>query len=216
MKKGFVLLALVVALMLVAAGCAKPPTEAIAKAEAAVAAAKANGANENCPDKYAAAEAKLALAKSQLEEKDTWEEAEANANETVMLANIAKGCPPPPPPATPEPTPPPVVSMKMKAIHFDYDRYNIRPDAAALLKTHAPKMKDKMYVLEGHCDERGTAEYNLALGDRRAKSAKNYLISLGVGMKYLKTVSFGEAKPVDPAHNETAWAKNRRVEFKKQ
>jgi peptidoglycan-associated lipoprotein len=65
--------------------------------------------------------------------------------------------------------------------------------------------------IEGHCDERGTIEYNLALGERRANSTKRYLISLGIGDKRISTISYGEEKPLDPGHNEEAWAKNRRA-----
>ena len=65
--------------------------------------------------------------------------------------------------------------------------------------------------IEGHCDERGTIEYNLALGERRANSAKNYLISLGISPDRISTISYGEEKPLDPGHNEEAWAKNRRA-----
>ena len=71
----------------------------------------------------------------------------------------------------------------------------------------------KEVVIEGHCDERGTEEYNIALGERRANSAKKYLINLGVNPSQLSTISFGEEKPADPGHNEEAWAKNRRDEF---
>jgi len=67
--------------------------------------------------------------------------------------------------------------------------------------------------IEGHCDERGTAEYNLALGQRRANSAMKYLISLGIPAGRLSTISYGEEKPLDPAHNDEAWAKNRRGHF---
>jgi peptidoglycan-associated lipoprotein len=67
--------------------------------------------------------------------------------------------------------------------------------------------------IEGHCDERGTNEYNLALGERRANSAKKYLISLGMPADQISTISYGEEKPLDPGHNEEAWAKNRRGHF---
>ena len=72
---------------------------------------------------------------------------------------------------------------------------------------------DKTIRIEGNCDERGTEEYNLALGERRAVAAKNYLVSLGVSPKNIVTISFGEEKPADPGHNAAAWAKNRRDEF---
>ena len=68
-------------------------------------------------------------------------------------------------------------------------------------------------IIEGHCDERGTNEYNMALGDRRASSAKSFLVDLGVESRRLTTISYGEEKPIDPAHNEAAWAKNRRAHF---
>jgi peptidoglycan-associated lipoprotein len=68
-------------------------------------------------------------------------------------------------------------------------------------------------VIEGHCDERGTVEYNLALGDKRAKAAKDYLVSLGVEAGQIFTISYGKERPVDSGHNEDAWAKNRRAEF---
>ncbi len=67
--------------------------------------------------------------------------------------------------------------------------------------------------IEGHCDERGTAEYNLALGERRANSAKKYLVSLGIPADRLSTISYGKEMPLDPGHNEEAWAKNRRAHF---
>ncbi len=107
-------------------------------------------------------------------------------------------------------------SKLLKDIHFDFDRYDIRPEdgpvlreiAALLMKSPAVKMQ-----IEGHCDERGTAEYNLALGERRANSTKKYLVSLGVPPDRLSTISYGEEAPLDPGHHEEAWAKNRRAHF---
>jgi peptidoglycan-associated lipoprotein len=101
-------------------------------------------------------------------------------------------------------------------IHFDFDKSFIREDAKPPLQKVADYLKRNpgaSLVIEGHCDERGTPEYNIALGERRATSAKNYLVSLGVKGGALSTVSFGEEKPVDPGHNEDAWAKNRRAHF---
>ena len=72
---------------------------------------------------------------------------------------------------------------------------------------------DVNVTIEGHCDERGTVEYNLALGDRRAESAKAYLVNLGIPASRIETVSYGEERPVDPGHNEAAWARNRRAAF---
>jgi peptidoglycan-associated lipoprotein len=100
--------------------------------------------------------------------------------------------------------------------YFDYDKANIRDDQKAGLTANADKLKANMEVkvtLEGHCDERGTAEYNLALGQKRADSAKAFLTKAGVGADRLKTVSFGKERPADAGHTEAAWAKNRRVEI---
>ena len=105
-------------------------------------------------------------------------------------------------------------SSLLKDIHFDFDRYNLRPGDASILKENAALLKKYANVkiqIEGHCDERGTVEYNLALGERRANSAKNYLVSLGISQARISTISYGKEKPLDPAHNEAAWAKNRRA-----
>ncbi len=104
----------------------------------------------------------------------------------------------------------------LESIHFDFDKYNIRPPDREILARHAEWLKNHknaQVIIEGHCDERGTVEYNLALGERRANAAKKYLVSLGVEADRLKTVSYGKERPIDPRHNEEAWAKNRRAEF---
>lgn len=101
-------------------------------------------------------------------------------------------------------------------IHFDYDKYTLKPEAREILKSQAAwlaKNKDYKLVIEGHCDERGTTEYNLALGERRAAEAKKYLTELGVDAKRIKTISYGKEMPLDPGHTEEAWAKNRRDHF---
>ncbi|HWS14995.1 MAG TPA: peptidoglycan-associated lipoprotein Pal, partial [Candidatus Methylomirabilis sp.] len=101
-------------------------------------------------------------------------------------------------------------------IHFDFDKSFIREDAKPKLSKVAEYMKknkDAKILIEGHCDERGTSEYNMALGDRRANSAKKYLTALGINGKRLSTVSYGKERPLDPEHNEDAWAKNRRAVF---
>ncbi|MBI1748364.1 MAG: peptidoglycan-associated lipoprotein Pal [Acidobacteria bacterium] len=107
----------------------------------------------------------------------------------------------------------------VREIHFDYDRYEIRPEDQNLLKKNAGVFKGSAYatvIIEGHCDERGTEEYNQALGDRRATATKEYLVKQGVSANRMTTVSFGESKPLDPGHNEAAWAKNRRAHFSKK
>ncbi len=104
-----------------------------------------------------------------------------------------------------------------KNIYFDFDKSDIKPESRPVLeKIAAYLLKNPALdlLIEGHCDERGTEEYNLALGERRALSARRYLIGLGVASKRLQTISYGEERPLDPGHDETAWAKNRRAEFK--
>jgi peptidoglycan-associated lipoprotein len=105
-------------------------------------------------------------------------------------------------------------SSLLKDIHFNFDKYDIRPEDAAILKENAALLKKFPNVkiqIEGHCDERGTVEYNLALGERRANRAKDYLVSLGISTARISTISYGKEKPLDPGHNEEAWAKNRRA-----
>lgn len=105
----------------------------------------------------------------------------------------------------------------VKAVYYDYDDSTIRSDQIAVLDNNASVLKGgkKSVTVEGHCDERGTNEYNLALGDRRARSAKNYLINRGVDPSGLNVVSFGEEKPACSEHDESCWWQNRRAEFVK-
>jgi peptidoglycan-associated lipoprotein len=101
-------------------------------------------------------------------------------------------------------------------INFDFDSSIIRPDAREILKVNADfflKNRISSIVIEGHCDERGTAEYNMALGQKRAQETKTYLINLGVNESIMQTISYGEERPLDPGNNEEAWAKNRRAHF---
>ncbi len=102
-------------------------------------------------------------------------------------------------------------------VYFDFDKYDLKPEARDRLAKNAAFMRDYPTVkitVEGHCDERGSEEYNLALGDRRASGVKRYLVDLGVSASRLRTVSFGEAKPAVVGHDESAWRYNRRSEFK--
>jgi peptidoglycan-associated lipoprotein len=102
----------------------------------------------------------------------------------------------------------------LKDIHFDFDKYDILQGDAEILKGNAAllvKFPNVKIQIEGHCDERGTVEYNLALGERRANSTKNYMISLGISGNRISIISYGKERPMDPAHNEDAWAKNRRA-----
>jgi peptidoglycan-associated lipoprotein len=107
-------------------------------------------------------------------------------------------------------------SRLLKDVHFDFDKYDIRPGDAEILKDNAALLSKYPQVkiqVEGHCDERGTNEYNLALGERRANAAKRYLLSLGISSDRLSSISYGEEKPLDTGHNEEAWSKNRRGHF---
>ncbi len=124
---------------------------------------------------------------------------------------------PPGPKEQPQPVEAGKEEKALNDIHFDLDRYDIKADDASILqkdynwiKANNPK---GLIVVEGNCDERGTVEYNLALGERRAQAAEKYLVSLGVAKSRMKTISYGKSKPVDPGHDEAAWAKNRRDHF---
>lgn len=112
----------------------------------------------------------------------------------------------------PDQVPIPVLSD----VFFDFDKSHLTSDAKRVLEENARQLKDAratMIRIEGHCDERGTNSYNLALGERRAKAAMDYLRSLGVAANRFKTVSMGEERPFDSGHTEAAWAKNRRAHF---
>jgi peptidoglycan-associated lipoprotein len=104
----------------------------------------------------------------------------------------------------------------LDTVYFDYDRAEIRSDARGKLQGNAGVIEDKKWdriVLEGHCDERGSEEYNLALGERRAVAVKQYLMNLGTPANKVTTVSYGESRPAKPGHDESSWQYNRRVEF---
>ena len=156
----------------------------------------------------------------------------------VFIASILAACggepppPPPPPPApvdttpvdtTPEPPPPPpppppvLKETQFQTVYFDFDKFNLRPDARASLDHNYELLKefpDAIVKIEGHCDERGTIEYNLSLGEKRARAAMEYLTGLGIEGARLSIISYGKERPAVEGHNEEAWAKNRRCEFK--
>jgi peptidoglycan-associated lipoprotein len=105
---------------------------------------------------------------------------------------------------------------ELKPIYFDFDKYDIRPADAKILDANAQWLKsnaNQLVLIEGHCDERGTNEYNLALGERRAKSTMNYLVSQGVQANRITIISYGEERPVCTQKNEECWSKNRRAQF---
>ncbi len=107
-------------------------------------------------------------------------------------------------------------TMTSKDVLFDFDKFSLKPESRDILKQLAEWLnnnKNNILLIEGNCDERGTTEYNLALGERRAKEAMKYLVELGVDGKRIKTISYGKERPLDPAHTEEAWTKNRRDHF---
>jgi peptidoglycan-associated lipoprotein len=149
-------------------------------------------------------------------------------------ASGATGVPTPPLPPEPVSEPMPVPPMPeedeigarslddlnrdspLQPVFFGYDASEITAEAQAALQANAALLRrfgSWQITIEGHCDERGTAEYNLALGERRATTARDYLISLGIGADRLRTVSYGKEFPFEPGSNEGAWAKNRRAHF---
>ena len=149
---------------------------------------------------------------------------------------VAPGTNPPPPPGPPQPVsePVPVPPMPvedtigtkslddlnrdspLRPLFFELDSSDVSSEGQQILQANAAVLKKyptMQITIEGHCDERGTAEYNLALGERRALAAKNYLVSLGIAADKVKTVSYGKEFPFDAGHNDAAWSKNRRAHF---
>ena len=101
-------------------------------------------------------------------------------------------------------------------VYFDYDKALIRDDARGTLDGNAgwlKKFKTAKILVEGHCDERGTEEYNLALGEKRAKATQDYLLSVGIPADRIKIISYGKSQPINPGHDESAWQMNRRAQF---
>ena len=133
--------------------------------------------------------------------------------------------------AAAEPTPAPVTAAPeparpapkdfaaidaLKPIHFDFDKYDIRPGDRRILDANAAWLKqnnNQLVLIEGHCDERGTNEYNQVLGERRAKAAMNYLVSRGIAASRMTMISYGEERPQCTEHTESCWEQNRRAEF---
>lgn len=108
-------------------------------------------------------------------------------------------------------------SSHLQTVYFDFDKYSLRPDAAETLKNNAWYLLDNPHIrvlVEGHCDDRGSNEYNMSLGEKRAKEVRDYLIQTGVAPDRVKIISYGEEKPAAPNGTEEGWALNRRAEFK--
>lgn len=105
----------------------------------------------------------------------------------------------------------------IRILYFDYDKSDIRADGREVIRNNADifrKWESWQITVEGHCDERGTNEYNLALGERRARSAQRALEAEGISGSRIRTISYGEERPLDPGHTETSWSRNRRAEFR--
>jgi peptidoglycan-associated lipoprotein len=133
-------------------------------------------------------------------------------------AHITVRIPPPPPPPGPVPGPfddiP--VDVVVKDVYFDFDKATLRPDAEQALTNNATFLKEHQnikFTVEGHCDERGSEEYNLGLGDRRATAVKNFLVNAGVSADRISTISYGKGRPVCTVNGEECWQKNRRAHF---
>jgi peptidoglycan-associated lipoprotein len=108
------------------------------------------------------------------------------------------------------------VEQRIQDAYFDYDRYELRDDARGALQNNARSMAERTglrFTVEGHCDERGSERYNLALGDKRANAAKEFLVGQGIAADRLETVSHGEERPSCTDHNEECWQRNRRAHF---
>ncbi len=135
--------------------------------------------------------------------------ANAFGTDTKTLTNYITVSPPPPPPT--------LKPSQLQTVYFDFDKFQLRADAKADLDANYALMMefpDAMVQIEGHCDERGTTEYNMSLGEKRANAARDYLIGLGIAENRLSTISYGEERPAATGSNEAAWDKNRRAEFK--
>jgi peptidoglycan-associated lipoprotein len=241
--KRFKSLILFPALVLLVTGCEKPPTKEIAAAEAALEAASEAEAPRYAPEEYSSAEQMLTQAYAEVKEEKYSEAkasaisarqlaeiardaalkkkpgdkeevglregdtkfGESGFTEEVLAAATGKG-------ALGEG----VTISQLSTVYFDFDEYILTEEARETLNENAEWLREHpgaKIQIEGHCDERGTVEYNLALGQKRAESTRDYLVTLGIGTKQISTISYGEEVPVDPDHNEQAWVKNRRAEF---
>jgi len=194
MKPVSLLLVIGLGAAVVAAGCGKKTPQQIAPVANADSAAAAERAKQ---DSIAAAQAEA--------DRRAREEADRVARQKTADSLAALGR-----------TSDEVKSMVAAMIHFDYDKSSVRPDDAGTLDQKVailqanPELKIRVH---GHCDERGSDEYNLALGNRRAQAAKQYLVSHGIDASRIETQSWGEEKPLVDGHDESAWSQNRRDEF---
>ncbi len=234
---------LALAAAVVVTGCTagdtfKPRLDAI---QQALDQAKAQGALTRAPETFAWAEACLDLAKHEAyEELGIWADSntegiirhceqliaklrqEMAQPPTPPVPPVTRGVPPTPPPVTPPPPPPvtppppPRPQPQLKDVFFDFDKSEIRPDGKAALDDNVQVLKantNLKILVAGHCDERGTVEYNLALGERRAKAAVDYLLAAGIDRGRIRWVSYGKERPFVLGHDESAWKWNRRAHF---
>ncbi|HNY40321.1 MAG TPA: OmpA family protein [Bryobacteraceae bacterium] len=148
--------------------------------------------------------------------------AKGGGGDAISAVTVAVTTPPPPPPPPPAPKASleERMSREITDIYFDYDKSEVREDARATLQRNADAFKailadfpSAVVTVEGHCDERGSAEYNLGLGDRRSASVREFLVQVGVPGDRLKPISYGKEKPVCSDANESCWQKNRRAHF---
>jgi peptidoglycan-associated lipoprotein len=225
----------------VIAGCATSASlrPEIDTMKAALAEAKAQGAEMSAPEAYAHAEACVDWLLHEATQFDHFGKprdilgrcraAFASLKQKLSAVQEAKvrSEPVAPPPAPKPEAPPPAaperaaeaakeIASPLKPVFFDFDRAVIRSDARAALDDNARWLKANptaTVVIEGHCDERGTREYNLGLGDRRAKAARDYLVTAGIEPNRIKTISYGKERPFVLGHDESAWKWNRRAHF---
>lgn len=209
----FVLICASVALMI--AGCAttasyRPESDSM---KAVIAGAKAAGAETRAPEEFAAAEACLDWFTHEATEFNPFADPDARIRDKCQAAFAAlreKMA------AAPVARIPAKVVSPLKDIFFDFDKSSIRADMKKSLIENVQWLKANptaSIVIEGHCDERGTGEYNLALGQRRAKSVTNNFVATGINAKRIKVVSYGKERPFAPGHDESAWKLNRRAHF---
>ena len=228
-------------IMIMLVGCAKPPLNDIADAKAALESARIAGAQTYAPQEYSSAKGYINKAESDLGTRQ-YREAKIEALTGKQLADTARQMALDKSKGSPENTGGQITApssladigiqensivgkgsmgtgiliKQLKMIHFAFDDYSLSNEAQQILMENArwlvahPSIKVQ---IEGHCDERGSEEYNLALGEKRAIAARDYLIQLGVKKDSMSVISYGKERPLNPAHNEQAWAENRRDEF---
>jgi peptidoglycan-associated lipoprotein len=144
---------------------------------------------------------------------------QAPPTQTTEPTPVPQTTPPPAPapaPTSETPAPAPFTVQDLRPVFFELDSYALNDAARAALDADAKMLRDNgstKVVIEGHCDERGTSEYNQALGEKRAQAARDYLTAAGIDASRLSIVSYGKERPFDPGHDESAWAKNRRAHF---